>query len=208
MSSGKAKKREESALVTAANQSAANVARVDPLEERQRAHVLALDDWRMGKNGLPDVRNMPGGGAGISLFNEALTARDSGRVGKGYGTLGDGASANFSAALDKEQDFERRLRAAGQLEGHVSDTLSGLDQRMLGLSGVSDNRNRFLAEMAMSRLGQFYQRPEQPSFLKQLALGGLGAAGGLLSGIGGRSTPSHQSILGRTPLLGGFGSRV
>jgi hypothetical protein len=183
MGGNKSKKREESALVTAANQAATNAAKVDPLEERQRQYITDLDDWRMGRKGPIDVRNMPGGGTGIALFNDALQARDEGRVGRGYGTLSDGANGNFSAALDKEMDFERRLRAAGQLEGHVSGQLAGLDQRMTGLSGTADNRSRFLAEMAMSRLGQFYQRPEQPSFLKQLALGGLGAAGGLITKI-------------------------
>lgn len=192
------KQKADSAIQTASN--------ADPLEERLRARTTALDKWRMGESGPIDVRNMPGGGTAISLFNEAKQSRDAGRIGRGYGTLSDGANPNYSAALGKEMDLERDLNAAGGLENYVSNELNQNDARMAGLAGMGNSRNMNIAGMLNSdanssqdRYMSYLTRPKPPSFLKQLALGaanmGMGfLTGGLLGGGGGHSSlASHTS---------------
>lgn len=182
MSKGKGRN-EENALRAAATASAAEAAKPDPFEERQRAHVTRLDQWRNGELGPIDVRNMPGGGVGMSLFRDAKTARDQGRVGRGLLTMSDGANPNFTASLDKEMGLERDLAASGQLEGYVEDTMNGVDERMTGLAGIANARRMRLADMAQNNYQNYLSRPKQPSFLRQLATGALGSLGTALSAV-------------------------
>jgi hypothetical protein len=155
----------------------------DPMEARRRDYIGKLDDWRMGKDGPIDVLNMPGGGVGMSLFREAKSARDSGRIGRGMATLSDGANPNFAASLGQEMDLERGINASGALEDHVDTTLAGVDGEMYGLAGMGNSRNMNIAQMdqnayqnAQGNFMQYLMRPKQPSFLKQLALGLAGSA--------------------------------
>jgi len=187
MASGsKGRKQEEANLraqAEAANQRAAETAKAaavpDPMEERRRAQVLALDKWRTGESGPVDVRNMPGAAVPMALYRDAKVSRDSGRIGRGYGTLSDGANPNFSAAMDKEMQLERDLAASGALEGHVNDTLSGVDAEMGNWANVGNNRSRYLAELARAGSSdaderyERYKAAKKPSFLKQLAMGAL-----------------------------------
>lgn len=150
----------------------------DPLETRRRDYITSVDDWRMGKSGPIDVRNMPGGGVGMSLFNDAKRSRDAGRIGRGLATISAGANPNFAAALDKETQLERDLAASGALENDVNDRLGDVDAEMLGLANVGNTRAMRLADMAQSVYGRaddaytkLRDKPKPPSFLKQFALG-------------------------------------
>lgn len=197
MGSSKGRK-EEDALRQAALASQVKAEAPDPFEQRRRDHVLSMDKWRKGESGAIDVRNMPGGAVPLALFKEAKASRDAGRVGRGLGTLSDGANPNFTAALDKENQIERDLNAAGMLESHVDDTLAGVDAEMTGLANTGNARNMAMYEMALKRLMDF-QRNKQPSFLKQMALGGISGLSGLAMGglfSGGDSSSKGGSSFG------------
>jgi hypothetical protein len=165
------KGRQESALQTQALNAVSKVEEPDEFEQRQRAHVLALDKWRTGEAGPLDIRNMPDGGIGIKLFRDAKQSRDAGRLGQGYGTLTDGANPNFSTALDKENQLSRDEAASGALDDYVTGTLGDLDAKMMGLSARSDSRDQAAAGLRQGIYQSFLNRPQRPSFLKQLALG-------------------------------------
>jgi hypothetical protein len=180
----------EDALRVAADKAAAKsdeaitaAGKADPLEDRRRAQVLAFDKWQSGESGPMDVLNMPGGGTAIDLFKNAKRARDAGRIGRGYGLLGDNANPNFSASLDKEMQLERDVNASGALEQNVEDSIAGNNAELYGLAGAADSRNLSIAglrssadEGAQNRYTQYLLRPKQPSFLKQLALSAIGGA--------------------------------
>lgn len=154
----------------------------DEFETLQREYLKGLWDWRTGKKGPVDVRNMPDGGLGISLFNEGKQSRDAGRIGRGLATLADGANPNFAAALDKETQLERDLNSAGMLENYVGETMGNLDNRMMGLANIGNSRSMGLAGLARGLAndasGNYfnflnYQNNKKPGFLKSLALGAL-----------------------------------
>lgn len=161
----------------------------DPFEQRRRDYLMSVDDWRTGKSGPIDVRNMPGGAVGLALRQEAMKAHDAGRLGRGLATLSDGANPNFSAALDKETQLQRDLEGAGQLEDYVDNTLAGVDAEMGNWAGVGNSRNMTLyntaANQAQQAYGnlQSYRQNKSPSFFKQLALGAIGSSGQLLAKI-------------------------
>ncbi len=98
-----------------ANEAITRAETPDPLEQRRRDYVTRILDWREGKNGPINVRDFPDQTA-ISLYNDAKLSHDAGRIGKGYGTLDDGANPTYTAALDKEMQLERDTRASGLLE--------------------------------------------------------------------------------------------
>lgn len=156
----------------------------DPLEELRRKRVTEVEEWDQGLRGPKDIRNLPGGDTAIALFNDAKQARDEGRIGRGYGMLADGANPNYVASLDRQNQLERDLEASGALESHVEDILTGNKAELYGLSGLADARNMNIAnlrasasESAQDRSLQYLMRPKQPSFLRQLALAAVGAAG-------------------------------
>lgn len=178
-----------------ANAAVAVAEKPDPLEERRRARVLAIDKWDLGESGPKDIRNLPGADTAIALFRDAKTSRDAGRIGRGYGRLADGANPNFTASLDKEMQLERDLAASGALEENVEGILEGNKAEMYGLSGMGNSRNQFVAgvrssadEAAQNRFLQFLLRPKQPSFLRTLSQSFANQLGSTLGG--GRASAS------------------
>lgn len=148
----------------------------DELEARRRAQVLALDKWESGEAGPVDVRNMPGGGVNMALFNDSLKVHDANRVGRGVGSMSGNANPNFIAARNKEDEMRRHMAASGALEQNVNDALSAKDQEMTGLYGVANARNANIAGMQegryendQSRYQQYLMRPQAPNFFKQLS---------------------------------------
>lgn len=165
-----------------ADEAIATAAKPDDLEARQRANVLALDDWE--HSAAPNVRDMPGAGLNIALFNDAKAAHDAGRVGRGYGSMSDGANPNFTASLEKENQMERDLNASGALEGRVSEALASKDARMMGLTSVANSRNMNIAGMREGRYEsdqdralRYMMRQKKPSFLRELAMNAAQGAG-------------------------------
>jgi hypothetical protein len=125
----------------------------------------------------------------MSLYDDAKRVTDAGRVGKGYGTLSDGANSNFATALDKENTLKRGEFASGELENYVDNAITGATGEAASLGAQGDATSMAIAQMlnsdsnaAQNRYVQYLSRPRQPSFLKQLALGAVGSAGGLLTG--------------------------
>jgi hypothetical protein len=165
------RKQQEAALEAAATSAQNKASASNPYFDKVAAHLSALDDWRSGKLGPIDVRNMPDSGVAIDLFNKAKESTDAGRVGRGYGTLSDGGNADFAARLGQENDMTRSLAASGGLENYVQGELSGLDSGLMGLSGAETARDSSAASLALSRLNTLYQKPKQGNFLKDLALG-------------------------------------
>lgn len=159
----------------------------DELEQRRRDHVLALDKWEKGESGPVDVRNMPGGGVDMALFNDAKAVHDSGRIGRGVGSMSEGANPAYIAKLNAEADMERSKFASGLLEQNVSDKLAAKDAEMTGLYQTANARNMNIAGMregryqnAEQRALQYLLRPKQPNFFQQL---GSSFATGLGSGL-------------------------
>lgn len=156
----------------------------DPITQRITDKATALDDWESGKSGPIDVRNMPGGGAQIALYDAARQSTDAGRVGTGVNSMGDGVNANFAASLDKENTMDRDLAAKGMLENNVNATLAGKDAVLGNLSGMAENRNMNIANLQenaaqndQSNFLKYLMRPRTPSFLKQLILAGVNQSG-------------------------------
>lgn len=156
----------------------------DPLLEARRAHVTALDDWESGKSGPIDVRNMPGGGTRIALFNDAKQSMDAGRVGKGYGSLEDGTNPNYATSLNKENELSQNLAASGALENDVNTALQGKDAEMYGLANISNAQNMNVANLQQNAYDSdqakwlsYLMRPKQQGFLKQLLLQGVSQTG-------------------------------
>lgn len=191
MGSNKSGRQTESALQRQAmgSQAAANTAitaaeKPDPLEERRRGYVNKILDWNEGVGGPPDVRSFPDQSA-MALYTDAKRVTDAGRVGKGYGSLADGANPNYVAQLDKENELTRGLEASGRLEGHVSNAIAGAQAEAGNWAGVGNARTMNLAQMRNSNYNSdqdrylaYLTRPKQPSFLRQLALGVAGGVAG------------------------------
>jgi hypothetical protein len=200
MGSNNSGRQTESALKTQAlnSQTTANAAiekaeTPDPFEARRRAYVNKVLDWNEGVGGPPDVRDFPDKSA-MALYTDAKRVTDEGRVGKGYGTLADGGNDTYASALGKELESERSLEASGRLEEHVNNAITGAQAEAGNWAGVGNARNMSIAGMRNSNANadqdrwlQYLSRPKPPSFLKQLALGGVsglsvggGGAGGAL----------------------------
>lgn len=161
----------------------------DPLTQRLRDYAGKVLDWKDGKDGPVDVRQFPDQTA-MSLYDDAKKVTDAGRVGKGYGTLSDGANPSFSAALDKENNLKRGEFASGMLEDYVNNAITGATGEAASLGAGADATNMAIAGMlnsdynsAQNRYVNYLMRPKQPSFLKQLALGALGTFGGDIGSI-------------------------
>ncbi|HKS27833.1 MAG TPA: hypothetical protein VJS44_08440 [Pyrinomonadaceae bacterium] len=161
----------------------------DPFETRMRERANAIEDWRTSKDKPMNIYNFPGQEA-IALYKAAKTSRDAGRIGRGLATLSDGANPNFGVALDKEMQLERDVNASGMLEDSVNSTLATNDALMGNLANMGNSRSMWLADFARSLAGdargaweKLRDKPKEPSFLKQLALGAVNnfkyAAGGL-----------------------------
>lgn len=161
----------------AADTAIATAAAPDPLEQRRRDRVLALDKWESGESGPIDVRNMPGGGASMALFNDAMKVHDAGRVGRGVGSMSGNVNPNFNAALQAENEMERHKLASGGLEQNVNDTLAAKDAEMTGLYGTANARNMNIAGIREGRyqsdqdryMNYMKYRESKPNFFKDLA---------------------------------------
>lgn len=148
----------------------------DAMEEQRRRYVKRVLDWQENPT---SVRDFPDGSA-MALYRNAKEATDAGRVGKGYGTLSDGGSGTYAAALDKELGMERDLAAAGSLEENVNNAITGAQVEAGHWADVGNARSMNIAGMrnsnsnaAQDRYVNYLSRPQPTSFLKQLALGGL-----------------------------------
>ncbi|HEX3560337.1 MAG TPA: hypothetical protein VHU19_14110 [Pyrinomonadaceae bacterium] len=160
----------------------------DPLTQRLRDRVGKILDWQDDTSGPKDVRAFPDQAA-MSLYTGAKAVTDAGRVGKGYGTLAEGANPAFATALNKENDLKRGEAASGMLEGYVDNALTGATGEAASLGAQGDATSMAIAQMlnsdsesAQNRYLQYLTRPKQPSFLKQMALGLAGSAAGLATG--------------------------
>lgn len=157
----------------------------DPLEQRLIDKATALDDWESGKAGPIDIHNMPGGGAQIALYNDAITNTEAGRIGRGTASMTGGTNPNFVASLDHENELTRKLSASGALENQVNTALGNKDIMLGNLGAQGDARNMQIAGMqnqdsqnAQGRDLQWQTRPRPPGFLKSLALAAVGGGAG------------------------------
>jgi hypothetical protein len=162
----------------------------DEIEAMRRKHAMDLWRWQQGESGPIDVRNMPGGGVDIALFNDALKVNDANRVGRGVGSMSGTANPNFVAALNKENEMERHKFASGALEGNVNDALAANNAEMTGLYQTANARNMGIAGMREGRyesdqdryLRYLMSREARPSFLRTLSQSFAGALGNTLGG--------------------------
>lgn len=182
-------KRAATTTQASADTAIANATPADPLRQRLMDRIGKILDWRDDKGAPKDVRDFPDQAA-MSIYTDAKRVSDEGRVGRGYGTLSDGGSDTYAAALGKELESERGLEASGRLEGFVNDSLNAADAGAVSMGGQEEDRRMALAGMfnsnaqaANDRYTSYLARPKQPGFLKSLALGAVGnlsfAKGGL-----------------------------
>jgi hypothetical protein len=166
---------------------ASGVGVYDLLLARQ-AQVQSFQDWSSGKSGPIDVRNMPGAGPALDLYTQARASHDAGRIGRGFGTMAAGTNPNYVASLEKENQLERDLSAAGALEGNVNQAVAQNTGEGYNLSNMLNTQNMGIAGIQTGREGSssdrylnFLERPRPPSFLKQLALQAVGGASQMAS---------------------------
>ncbi len=169
---------EQSALKTTAQNATTAAGTVDPLQAAKAKHDEELFNWYTGKSGPTDVHNMPGGSVGIDLFNKAKQSNDAGRIGRGYGSLADGANPNFAAKLGQENDQARSLAASGALENYVTNTIAGNANAIQQDYSNRENHNFSYAGLTASNYDS-YLKNRRPSFLKQMILGGMQTGGQL-----------------------------
>ena len=168
----------EGTLVAQAQAANTTAGTVDPLQEAKRKRDAAFEAWRSGENGPVDVYKMPGADVGIDLFKKAKESSDAGRIGRGLGSLADGANPNFNLALGQENQLERDLAAKGAFENYVSGQLAQHDDAVQQDYTNRENHNFSYAGLTQNALTQ-YRQTRTPSFLKQLALAGTQTAGTL-----------------------------
>jgi hypothetical protein len=160
--------------------------KADPFEQRRRDYLTKILDWQEGKSGPQDVKNFPDQ-TGMALYTDAKAVTDAGRVGKGYGTLSDGANPVYSDALGKELESERSLEASGKLEGYINNAVGGAQAEAGEWGKVGDARTMEVAGMRSGNANAAQDRYQAmlarkpPSFLRQLA---LGTAQGFAQGAG------------------------
>jgi hypothetical protein len=170
---------------TGADTAITTASQPDEIEARRRAHAIALDKWRNGESGPIDIRDMPGGGVDIGLFNDALKVNDANRIGRGVGSMSGNANPNFIAAVNKEQELERHKLASGELESNVNNELAANDAEMTGLYQTADARNQAIAGLQEGRyendqdryLRYLMNREARPSFLRTLSQSFAGSLG-------------------------------
>lgn len=178
----------------------------DPLTQRLRDRVNNILNYDENVGAPKDVRNFPDQAA-MGLYTDAKAVTDAGRVGKGYGTLAEGANPAFATALDKENSLKRGEFASGMLEDYVDKSITGATGEAASLGAQGDATSMAIAQIlngdsqsAQNRYLQYLTRPRQPSFLKQLALGGLSIFGGdlgkLFAGAGGGSSTAPGIVSG------------
>lgn len=148
----------------------------DPLEERRRTRALALDKWANGESGPIDVRDMPGGGVNLALFEDAKKVNDAGRMGRGVGSMSGNANPNYVAKLNQENEMRRHEMASGALEGSVNDALNFNNAEMGNLTNIGNARNMNIANLQEGRYEnerdrelRYLLRPKQENFFKTLA---------------------------------------
>lgn len=170
---------------------AANVP--DPLEERLRANDMKWLDWESGTSGPRDVMNAPLG-AGLDLYTNAARRQEGERHGIGALALGaHGSNPMLTQLLRQQSEDTRQQEAAGGLENAVRMKSAEVNRSALPLAEFAQGRRMGLASLASGNANnstnsylQFLARPKQPSFWKQLLMGGLGVGGSLGSAYLGR----------------------
>jgi hypothetical protein len=176
---------------TAADTSISVAAAPSEFEKRRGDHALALDKWRNGESGPIDVRNMPGGGANMALFNDSMKVHDANRVGRGVGSMGGNVNPNFIANRNAEDEMTRHKMASGALEENVNNELNANDVEMGRLSDTATQRNEFTAGVQENRYqsdadrykSYMQYRESKPNFFKDLA-GKWLSPGGLIAAAG------------------------
>lgn len=165
----------------------------DPLEERLKERDMKWLDWESGASGPRDVMNAPLG-AGLDLYSNAARRQSGERFGIGALALGaHGSDPNLTQLLKQQSEDTRQQEAAGGLEQAVRMKSAEVNRSALPLAEFAQGRRMGLASLASGNAQnstnaylQFLSRPKQPSFWKQLLLGGLGAAGSMGSAYLGR----------------------
>jgi hypothetical protein len=169
---------------TLANQYIQIASQPDPLEERLRERDMGFLDWESGKSGPIDVRNAPGLGPSLALYENAATEQAGERQGIGALRMGLNASNPSLAQLLEQQSKDRRQQsAAGGLEEAVRMRSAEANRSALGLAQFGQERRMGLAGLTSSNANtatgqylQFLSRPRRPSFWSQV-LGGAAQVG-------------------------------
>src|SRR5687767_8677823 len=141
-------RREEDRLAAerAAQQAAANQAIVvaqtpPPLESFLSAEDLATLRYASGQDGPVDVRNMPGMGTGLALYNNAVQDQGNERMGIGALRLGADEAGGYTDLLRENQREHRQRDAAGQLESTVNQRIAQARGEAFPLINIQQDRN-------------------------------------------------------------------
>lgn len=189
LSGEKAQNKQADTMLTTTNTAIDRASAEDEALREMRAYWKSIIDWDTGKmidpaTGQPkpiNVRDLPGSGADISLFENAKGVKDAGRVGRGFGTVGDNVNPAFTAALDKEMENERSIAASGMLEDVVQNKVADARGGLTGIGMHGDQRNANVAGLRSNLYSTYLNRPRNPSLLSQF----LGGASQAFSGFAG-----------------------
>jgi hypothetical protein len=128
--------------------------------------------------------NLPDGGVGLSLYDNANANDRANHYGTGVNSA-EGFNSNYGKQMDAEMSAQRQREASGQLEGYVSNLANQTDNALQGLSVEDQNRRQNNVQNTQQNLGMFYNKPQKPKWWQTLAQTALGEAG--LFGLGGVS---------------------
>lgn len=170
------KKKAQPADVYRPQMEAANTAAAAPAPQVKQVDEYTQKLWDMysGKETF-DLAKMPNASVLTSLYKGATEQTDKGRMGRGL-MLGDGSNSAHLDAIREQDDIERQNDAKGDLEERVSQTFSGLPDRMLQLGGINQSQR----DNAYSRTAQMYgmevNKPQQKKWWETLLMGGAAVA--------------------------------
>lgn len=191
MSGEKAQNQQANSLMASTNTAIDKASTTDPDLAAMKDYWRKIDQWGQGTMVDPvtgekmpvDVRNIPGGDVDIGLFNAAKESHDTGRIGRGLGTMGDGVNVNYTQALDRELQSNKDIAASGMLENTVDSKLTNARAALTGLGTQQSQQNVDVAQLRSGLYRDYLNRPIKPSFGEQLAMGALSAVGQVGAGL-------------------------
>lgn len=124
----------------------------NPNMEALKNYYQGVLDWSLNPhNTVKDIKNMPGIGANLPIYQLSKMYRDNGRIGQGVANLGNRNDSAYMTDLNLERDLNKSQAAAGGLEtaiqGKLDSALSGLQNVVMADTSRSTASNSLMQYM-------------------------------------------------------------
>lgn len=179
LSAEKAQNKQADTLLGSTTKAVDKASEVNPATKEMEDYWKSIIDWDTGKSGPVDVHNLPGSGVDIGLFESAKKNSDAGRIGRGFGTMGDNTNPAFTEALGKEMESDRATAASGMLEDAVQGKVAEARGALTGIGAQETQQSLNAAGLRANLYSTYLNRPRNPGLLSQFIGGATGAAGTL-----------------------------